>query len=252
MTGQIDFGYPWWLSYGHLVVLGVAGALLFLARTRRWSRLLVVLFSVLTLWSAAAFVATRFVLEPNERASLPTEAFLASGAGRVLDIGAGTGRSTLMVLEARPRTTMVAVDLFGDSFVRHFGPGKSPVERLRANLKAAGVEDRVTIETADMRALPFEPAAFDAIVSAYAMDHVNREGSRKSLSEAARVLKPGGEFLLMIVGKDPWLKFTFGPLLVHSGTRGVEWWTGRLQDAGFQVVEQGIRPMTFYWLARKR
>jgi hypothetical protein len=34
---------------------------------------------------------------------------------------------------------LVALDLFGDSFQRHFGPGDTPQQRLLANLKAAGV-----------------------------------------------------------------------------------------------------------------
>ena len=94
-------------------------------------------------------------------------------------------------------------------------------------------------------------ASFDAIVSAYAIDHLNRPGIQQSLSEAARVLKPGGEFLLMLIGKDPWLRFTFGPLLLHSGTRDGSWWSDRLNEAGFQVNEQGYRPATLYLLARK-
>jgi len=58
-------------------------------------------------------------------------------------------------------------------------------------LKAAGVDQRASIETADVRKLPFEPAAFDAIVSAYTIDHLNRQGVDASLAEAARVMKPG-------------------------------------------------------------
>jgi ubiquinone/menaquinone biosynthesis C-methylase UbiE len=102
-----------------------------------------------------------------------------------------------------------------------------------------------------MRKLPFEANSFDAIVSSYAVDHLNRQGIKEALAEADRVLKPGGEFLLAVIGKDPWLQFTFGPLLMHSGTRGAEWWTSRLQEAGFQVTENGMRPATLYLLARK-
>jgi SAM-dependent methyltransferase len=72
---------------------------------------------------------------------------------------------------------------------------------------------------------------------------------QQSLEEAARVLKPGGEFLLMVIGKDPWLQVTFGPLLLHGGTRGAEWWTSHLEQAGFHVTEHGMRPATLYLLA---
>ncbi len=115
----------------------------------------------------------------------------------------------------------------------------------------AGLEHRAAIQTGDMRKLPFEAAAFDAVVSSYAIDHLNRDGVTTSLSEASRVLKPGGEFLLMVITKDFWLKFAFGPLLLHSGTRSPARWTSLLQDAGFQMVEQGTRPGTLYIMARK-
>jgi ubiquinone/menaquinone biosynthesis C-methylase UbiE len=88
-------------------------------------------------------------------------------------------------------------------------------------------------------------------VSTYAVDHLNRNGVTKCLSEAARVLKPNGEFLMMVIAKDPWLNFTFGPLLVHTGTRSAAQWATLFQDAGFQVVEQGTRPGSLYLLARK-
>jgi len=210
-----------------------------------------VLIGAVTLWSGAAFLVARFALDVNGRLPLPTQRFIASGTGRVLDMGAGTGRSTLMVLEARPQTTVVALDLFSESFEQHFGPGQSGQERLLSNLRAAGLDQRATIQAGDMRRLPFEAATFDGVVSTYAIDHLNRDGISASLSEAWRVLKPDGEFLLMVIAKDTWLQFAFGPLLVHSGTRTAARWTSLLQDVGFQMIEQGNRPGTLYFLARK-
>jgi ubiquinone/menaquinone biosynthesis C-methylase UbiE len=251
-AGAIDFGYPWWLSYGHLVPAAVAGALLYLGYRRRWPRWPMILCGAIALWAVAAFGVARFALGVAGRASLPTESFLRAGAGRVLDIGAGTGRSSIMVLEARPKATLVAVDLFAQSFERHFGPGESPQQRLLANLKTAGVDGRASIETADMRKLPFEPASFDAAVSAYAVDHLNREGIGQALAEAARVVKPGGDFLLILIANDGWARFAFGPLLSHGGVRGPDWWTARVREAGFEIVEQGGQPATLYLLARRQ
>jgi SAM-dependent methyltransferase len=251
-NAHLNFGYPWWLSYGHLIVLVPAVALLLLGYARKWSKWPLVLLGLLVLWSGAAFVLTRFVFNFNGRAaSLPTQSFLRSGAGRVLDMGAGTGRSSIMVLESRPQATLVALDLFADSFEQHFGHSESPQGRLLANLKAAGVEQRATIQTGDMRELPFEPATFDAVVSAYAIDHLNRQGINQALAEAARVVKPGGDFLLILIAKEPWAQFAFGPLLMHGGPRGPAWWTTRVQEAGFQVLEEGTRPATLYLLARR-
>lgn len=249
---SLDFGYPWWLTYGHVPIILTSLALLLLAIWRRWSKWFLFPVAAFFLWSTAAFLVARFVIDINGRGSLPTQSFLQSGAGRVLDLGAGTGRSTIMVLESRPQTTVVALDLFADSFDQHFGPGDRPQDRLLRNLKSAGVDQRATIVTADMRKLPFEPASFDAIVSAYAVDHLNRQGIGQALAEAARVIKPRGDFLLMLVGNEPWAHFTFGPMLAHMGGHGLPWWSARLQEAGFQIREQGTRPATIYLLAQKR
>lgn len=250
-AASLDFGYPWWLSKGHLLVLLPALTLLLFGWRRRWPKMAMVPLALAVVWSATVFVLMHSVIDINGQAPLPTQAFLASGEGRILDIGAGTGRSSIMVLTARPHATLVATDLFGDSFNAHFGPGQAPQDRLLANLKAAGVDQRASIQMADMRQLPFEPEAFDAVVSAYAMDHLNREGSQQALAEAARVMKPGGDFLLILVANDAWGKLAFGPMLTHGGTRGSSWWSQKLRETGFRIVEEGTRPITLYFLARR-
>jgi SAM-dependent methyltransferase len=244
---SLDFGYPWWLTHGHLVVFGVLVAAMFVARAARASRWLLILIGALSLWAGSVALLVH-LFGVDRVPSLPTQAFLRSGTGHVLDLGAGTGRSSIMVLSERPRATLVASDLFGTSFSRHFGPGERPQDRLLANLKAAGVDGRATIATADMLKLPFADGSFDAIVSAYAMDHLGRSGGRTALAEAHRVLKPGGEFLLILVANDGWAKLAFGPLLSHSGTYGADWWRDAAVKAGFEVREAGTRPVTTYLL----
>lgn len=251
-TSSIDYGYPWWLTYGHLPILVAMLTVLFVGCVRRWRIWTIILVAAVALWSGAAFLVDRFAIDVNGRPTLPTERFLASGVGRVVDVGAGTGRSSIMVLQARPHATLVATDLFGESFDQHFGRnGNGPEERLLANLRAAGVDQRASIVKADMRQLPFNSAEFDAVVSAYAMDHVNRAGSDQAIAEAARILKSGGDFLLMVVAEEPWSEFAFGPLLKHGGARRSDSWTEHVRKAGFQVIEQGTRPLTFYLLAHR-
>jgi SAM-dependent methyltransferase len=243
-SATLDFAYPWWLTYGHLAVALVVAAAFAVAQWRGWTRWLRVLFVVVAVW---AFGSTAIMRSFNADGvpALPTQNFLRSG-GRVLDIGAGTGRSTIMVLTERPNATVVALDLFGDSFAMHFGPDGRPEDRLMANLRAAGVASRASIQAGDMRALPLPDASFDAVVSAYAMDHVGGEGARRALEEAHRVLKPGGEFLLMLVANDVWMKIAFGPVLSHGGTRGADWWREQATAAGFEVREQGTSTGTLY------
>ena len=251
VIADLDFGYPWWLNHGHLVLVLGTAALLAAGVAWKWSKWMLMLLGGLVLWSGTAYLAVRFALQFDGVPALPTQSFLRSGAGRVLDLGAGTGRSSIMVLQSRPQTTVVALDLFERSFDQHFGVEGDPQQRLLRNLQAAGVDKRATIQAADMRKLPFEDASFDGIVSSYAVDHLNREGIGQTLREAARVVKPGGEFLLMVIGKDLWLKYTFGPLLMHGGPRGTAWWAGSVKDAGFRVLEEGMAPATSYVLARR-
>jgi SAM-dependent methyltransferase len=249
--GALDFGYPWWLSYGHLAIFLVAGGLLAAAWRRKWRKLwLAVLFAV-AVWSGASAAVMKVILDVNGRAALPAGDFLRRGEGLVLDLGAGTGRSSIMVLDARPKARLVAVDLFGDSFDRHFGRDGNPEERLRANLRAAGHADRAEIRRADLRSLPFAESSFDAAVSAYVIDHLGRQGAAQALGEARRVLKPGGDFLFIVVANDAWTKLAFGPLLVHT-TLGAGSWRQSIEAAGFGVVEMGTPPGMLYVLARKQ
>ena len=259
MHSHIDFGYPAIITYGHLLVTLVALPLSLLAYRRKWSRWILLPALLLTVWSLASFALLRFGLDLNGRATLPTSAFFPSGVGRVLDMGAGSGRSAIMVLEARPQATLVALDLFGQEYDNHFGtpgPAQDSLQlgraRLLSNFHAADVESRATIIVGDMRKMPLEPASFDAIVSAYAIDHLNTKGIQQSLAEANRVLKPNGEFLFMVVSKDIWMQFTWGPVLFHGGTRPATRWIQLLNEANFDILEQGSKPATLYFLARKR
>lgn len=114
MHSQINFGYPWLISYGHLILAGLVLAILGVGRFRKWPAAAMAMFGLAAVWALTAWIMVRFGFDLNGRASMPTQAFLESGGGKVLDMGAGTGRSTLMVLEARPRATVVALDLFGN------------------------------------------------------------------------------------------------------------------------------------------
>jgi ubiquinone/menaquinone biosynthesis C-methylase UbiE len=257
MHSQINFGYPWAINYGHLILATPFLALFCLGLIFRWRKPIMAVLGLVALWALAAFVLVRFGFDMNGRAPLPTQAFLRSGTGKVLDMGAGTGRSTLMVLEARPQATVVALDSFTDSYVAHFGDqGTGPVAdqgraRLLANMRAAGVDRRVSVVAGDMRSMPLPSGSFDAAVSAFAIDHLNSQGIHDALGEARRVLKPGGDLLLIVVHKDFWLDVTFGPLMMHSRMVLSNPWDRALRDAGFEIVERGTPPATQYVLARK-
>jgi ubiquinone/menaquinone biosynthesis C-methylase UbiE len=258
MHSHINFGYPWQMLYGHFLLAALALPLFVLAIKRKWSKWFQTIAGALAFWSFAAFLVVQFGFRLNQTTGLPTESFFKSGTGKVLDMGAGTGRSSLMVLQARPNATLVALDQFGASYEGHFGVTGNQndlidigVRKLTANFEAAGVESRASVQAGDMRNMPLDAASFDAAVSAYAIDHLSRAGIGQALSEASRVLKPGGEFLLIVINKDLWLNFTFGPLMIHGRMPSQQFWVDYLGKAGFEVKEMGTQPGTFYFLARK-
>ena len=107
---------------------------------------------------------------------------------------------------------------------------------------------------------------FDAVISAYAVDHLDGPGIVRALEEAKRVLRPGGEILLLNMATDAWTRFAYTPLLgLHSsrtshgsGAGGAHAamspeirWRALLEHSGFEVVEIGHRPGTLFLLARK-
>lgn len=245
---RYDFGYEWPWTLGHL--LGAAGFALAAWAAWRVARPRLSLgFAALGAWALAGAAIVNLILGFSLPIPLPTERFLASGEGRVLDAGAGSGRSSLMVLLARPAATVTALDIFGTEY----GIGGNSPDRLLANARAAGAESRLDVQVGDMRAMPFAAATFDGAVSAFAIDHLQRADVGRTLAEMTRVLKPGGEFLLLVINQDVWIR-TALPFFVHHGYFGgrtdADRWRAQLEAAGFETVEQGTRPGTLYYLAR--
>jgi ubiquinone/menaquinone biosynthesis C-methylase UbiE len=105
-----------------------------------------------------------------------------AGDERVLDLGAGTG---LLTLALAPHVASVtALDI-----------SAAMLDRLDAHAMTEGVTN-VELVTADMRSLPFDDETFDLVVSNYAFHHLADSAKELAASEARRVLRPGGRFVL--------------------------------------------------------
>ena len=247
---QYDFGYGFWWNYGHLLAIVPFGVLALAAWRRGWPRAVAVAASIVAVWGVVGLWIVQFPMRINLPLELPTERFLAAGAGRVLDGGAGSGRTTLMVLRERPDLRVLAVDLYSG----YFGIGDNTPQRLLSNAESAGVADRVEARVGDLTDLELEDASFEGAVSAYVIDHLSRENIERALAEIERVLKPGGQFLLMVVNPDGWIRTAY-PFFVHHGYFGGrtdhERWRSRLEAAELRVVEMGTVPGTLWLLAEK-
>jgi SAM-dependent methyltransferase len=246
-----DFGYMWPITRGHFLVFLLFGAAAALCVWRGWPRWITALASMVAAWGLAGALIMHYAIEINTPMTMPTDRFLASGGGNVVDLGAGSGRATLMVLMSRPRATVTGLD----RYTGFYGIVDNSPDRLRANARRAGVDDRLRVQVGDMRELPFKDGEFDGALSVAAMDHLRREEIPRALTETARILKPGGEFLFVTINSDFWVKLAF-PTALHGhgywGWKGNEaLWRDRMTSAGFDVVEVGTRPATMYFLAKK-
>ncbi|CAN5404719.1 class I SAM-dependent methyltransferase [soil metagenome] len=115
------------------------------------------------------------------------DADLATDAA-VIDLGCGRGAVLCAAAQRVPRGRAVGVDLW-----RSVDQSGNEPEVATANAAAAGVANRVTLETADLRELPFDDASFDAAFSSLAIHNIKDPGGRTTaLEEAVRVVRPGG------------------------------------------------------------
>jgi ubiquinone/menaquinone biosynthesis C-methylase UbiE len=101
-------------------------------------------------------------------------------SGDVLEIGSGSGAMAAELLQSFPDTRLTATDY-----------DASMVDVARERLSGFG--DRVEVQHADARELPFPDESFDVVMSFIMLHHVM--DWEKALAEAARVLRPGGRLL---------------------------------------------------------
>jgi SAM-dependent methyltransferase len=243
---KYDFGYTWYIGYGLAIPLALAASVVGLALWRGWPRWVMVIGGIVSTWALVGLFLINIGWGINKPMDLPTTRFLASGSGRVLDAGAGSGRAAIGVLLARPRTRVTGLDLYAG----YYGIDDNTPERFMKNAQIAGVADRADTRTGDMRDMPFHDGEFDAVISSYAIDHLRRDDLVKGLSEVARVLKPGGEFLVLIVNPD-WLTWVFAPPIAHHPRPDPARWRSLLEQGGLAVAEEGVKPATMYFLTKK-
>jgi len=117
------------------------------------------------------------------------------GDERILDLGCGRGAVLLMAAQHLTTGRAVGVDVW-----RTIDQSGNSSEATRRNAVAEGVADRVELHTADMTALPFEDNSFDVVLSSLAIHNITgRAGREKAISEAVRVLRPGGRLVILDV-----------------------------------------------------
>ena len=114
------------------------------------------------------------------------------GDERVLDLGCGRGAVLTMAARCLTSGQATGVDIW-----KTVDQSGSSASACRQNAMREGVVERVTLATADMRALPFGAGTFGVIVSSLALHNISSEAGRaQAIAEAVLVLAPGGRLVI--------------------------------------------------------
>ena len=157
------------------------------------------------------------------------------------------GRAAVGVLLARPNATVTGMDIYSG----YWGiDGNTPARFMKNS--ASRVPRTVPTHASATCATCRSATAHSTLSSAPTRSTISvGTATRQALHEVARVLKAHGEFLLLIVNTD-WWTWLVSPPMAHHFRPDAARWRAQLDDAGFVVEEEGTRPVTLYWLARKK
>lgn len=190
--GEYGYDAPYALViFGSLAVFTAVGAIV------AWWRMPVAAAAPITLYFVFFLASTASFFYTTRRGEfLEWERILdgihLQGGEMVLDMGCGRG--AVLTAVARRLTTgrVTGVDIW--STTDQSGNAKDVALR---NASLEGVSDRVRVETADIRALPFPDATFDVVVSSLAIHNIRANADRKrAIAEAFRVIKPRGRMAI--------------------------------------------------------
>jgi len=136
------------------------------------------------LWAPVYDLVFGPVFERGRRASI--EAAERIG-GRILEVGVGTGIS---LPDYSRRNRIVGIDI-----------SEAMLKKARERVAEGGLHNVEALEVMDAERLDFPDGSFDVVVAQYVVTAV--PNPEAALDEFARVLKPGGEIILLSrVGAD--------------------------------------------------
>jgi ubiquinone/menaquinone biosynthesis C-methylase UbiE len=126
---------------------------------------------------------TRLLGLPAVHRELVAHARLAPGQ-RVLDIGCGTGNLVRAVKSLHRDVEVTGID-------------PDPAALARGRRKAARARLDLRFDPGFAQALPYPDASFDRVLSSLMFHHLDEGDRPRALSEARRVLKPGGAMVVL-------------------------------------------------------
>ncbi len=178
---------------------------------------------------------TQYVLPPGEtwvRESLVKA--IAGDPRRILDLGCGTGTTTLMLKRQFPNAEVVGLDL-------------SPQMLIMADHKARAAGLEITFRHGNAMVTGLPPASFDVVCATLLFHETPPAVAKTILAEAFRLLTPGGQMLVLdgnqrTLRASDWLSTIFEEPFIRDYSQGnVDAWLGY---AGFERV----RTEDVFWL----
>lgn len=171
---------------------------------------------------------TQYVLPPGE--TVVRQGLINTLKGRprrILDLGCGTGSTTLMLKQTFPDATVVGLDL-------------SPYMLVMADLKAKKAGLEMEWRHGNAEATGFSDNAFDVVTASLLFHETPPQVTRKILRESFRLLKAGGQVLILdgcqkTLRQVEWLTEIFEePYIKSYAGDSVE---ASLGAAGFEAVQ---------------
>ncbi len=171
---------------------------------------------------------TQYVLPPNEtwiRQGLIDA--VKVHPRRILDLGCGTGSTTLMLKQAFPEAEVIGLDL-------------SPYMLVRAEHKAISSGLDINWRHGNAEKTGFPDASFDLITASLLFHETPASVSQNILFESLRLLTTGGQILVLdgsqkTLRQVEWLNQVFEEPYIHDYANGsVDAWMGA---AGFEAVQ---------------
>ena len=110
---------------------------------------------------------------------------------RVLEIASGSGEMLRQLAGINPSGITIGLDLSPN--MAAFAQQRIRAEHPQASAHCGAV---------DVRSLPFADASFDHVVCCYLVELLGKEDIYRTIHEVRRVLRPGGQFSLVLIGQN--------------------------------------------------
>ena len=123
------------------------------------------------------------------------------------------------------------------------------LDKARANIQKAGLENKITVQQANAMKLPFPDNSFDVVINEAMLTMLRGQAKEKAIAEYYRVLKPGGRLLTHDVAyEDQALEGLLAELsqTIHVNVEplSVTKWQALYRQLGFSEVTASYGPMT--------